>query len=173
VGGVRLRAVREPDLGLLTENHSREKDPFNFFGIIASNKLQESFAANGMISEDRGWLAVESGDGALIGSVSWLAVSHGPSPACRALHIGIALFPAYRGRGYGTAAQQMLAGYLFATTLVERLEAATDVGNIAERRALENAGFSREGLLRHAQFRDGKWRDLVLYSRLREDPGRA
>jgi RimJ/RimL family protein N-acetyltransferase len=53
---------------------------------------------------------------------------------------------------------------------VERLEASTDVDNLAEQRALERAGFTREAVLRHAQFRDGGFHDLVLYSRLRGDP---
>jgi RimJ/RimL family protein N-acetyltransferase len=48
---------------------------------------------------------------------------------------------------------------------VERLEASTDVDNAAEQRALEGAGFTREGVLRSAQFRDGAFHDLVLYSR--------
>lgn len=62
-----------------------------------------------------------------------------------------------------------MAEYLFANTLIERLEASTDVDNVAEQRALEKADFQREGVLRHAQFRDGQWRDLVIYSRLRDD----
>jgi RimJ/RimL family protein N-acetyltransferase len=53
--------------------------------------------------------------------------------------------------------------------MVERLEASTDVGNLAEQRALERAGFTSEGTLRHAQFRDGEFHDMVLYSRLRGD----
>jgi len=40
---------------------------------------------------------------------------------------------------------------------------------VAEQRALEKAGFLREGIARHAQFRAGQWRDLVVYSRLRSD----
>lgn len=79
------------------------------------------------------------------------------------------MFPEHRGRGYGSRAQRQLADYLFATRLVERVEATTDVENIAERRALERAGFSQEGVLRHAQFRAGAWRDVFLYSRLRRD----
>jgi len=74
------------------------------------------------------------------------------------------------GRGYGTAAQEALAHYLFQTTLVERLEAGTDVDNLAEQRALEKAAFQREGVLRHAQYRRGQWHDLVRYGRLRDDP---
>ena len=42
----------------------------------------------------------------------------------------------------------MLARYLFAHTTAHRLEAGTEVGNVAEQRALEKAGFSREGVTR-------------------------
>jgi RimJ/RimL family protein N-acetyltransferase len=75
----------------------------------------------------------------------------------------------HRGRGHGAEAQRQLAAYLFAHTRVERLEASTDVENTAEQRALERAGFAREGILRSAQFRDGTFHDLVLYGRLRGD----
>ncbi|MGO8876498.1 MAG: GNAT family N-acetyltransferase [Acidimicrobiales bacterium] len=75
----------------------------------------------------------------------------------------------HRGQGYGSEAQRQLAEYLFSTRLIERLEAATEVENVAEQHALETAGFSREGILRHTQFRAGQWRDTVLYSRLRSD----
>ena len=53
--------------------------------------------------------------------------------------------------------------------MVERLEPSPDIDNVAEQRALEKANFIREGIARHAQFRAGQWRDLVVYSRLRGD----
>jgi RimJ/RimL family protein N-acetyltransferase len=59
--------------------------------------------------------------------------------------------------------------YLFAHTLVVRLEADTETENIAEQRALEKSGFTREGVLRSTVFRDGQWRDVVRYSVLRGD----
>jgi Acetyltransferases, including N-acetylases of ribosomal proteins len=39
----------------------------------------------------------------------------------------------------------------------------------AEQWALSKAGFAREGVLRGYGFRDGEWRDAVMYSILRED----
>jgi RimJ/RimL family protein N-acetyltransferase len=62
---------------------------------------------------------------------------------------------------------------LFSTTLANRLEATTEVDNIAEQRALERAGFVREGVLRGSGFVRGQWRDGVMYSRLRDDPAPA
>src|SRR5438874_13450988 len=97
---VRLRAVREDDLDVLTAMETPEFDPWNYFEIGASNRFHRRFAENGGIGEESGMLAVETGEGRLIGSVSWFTVQHGPSAACRALNVGIRLFPRHRGRGY-------------------------------------------------------------------------
>ncbi|MBO0729354.1 MAG: GNAT family N-acetyltransferase [Acidimicrobiaceae bacterium] len=153
----------------MTAKETPELDPWNYFEIRAGNRFQRRFASNGGIDENSGTLAVETIDGELAGSVSWHTVQHGPSAACRAINIGISLFSEYRGRGLGSTAQRLLAEYLFSTTLVERVEATTDIENVIEQRALEKAGFSREGVLRHAQFRNGEWRDVAIYSRLRAD----
>ncbi|WP_220447863.1 GNAT family N-acetyltransferase [Nonomuraea diastatica] len=40
---------------------------------------------------------------------------------------------------------------------------------MAEQRALEKAGFTREGVLRGSGFRAGRWHDSVLYSMIRAD----
>jgi RimJ/RimL family protein N-acetyltransferase len=166
---VRLRPVREADLTVLEENQSRDADPWNWFTHTPAEALRRRFEEDGLLSEEAGTLAVETPDGALAGAVSWFTVPHGPNSACQALNIGISLLPGQRGHGYGSAAQRALAEYLFGTTLAERIEAETDVENIAEQRALERAGFTREGILRHTQFRAGRWRDNVIYSVLRAE----
>lgn len=40
---------------------------------------------------------------------------------------------------------------------------------MAEQRALEKAGFTREGVLRGTTFRQGRWHDQVIYSVLRAE----
>jgi RimJ/RimL family protein N-acetyltransferase len=105
-----------------------------------------------------------------LGFVSWYKVP--ATPGCYYWNIGIALLPEARGKGHGSQAQRMLAKYLFAHTTVQRIEAATEVGNVAEQRALEKAGFTREGVHRSVGWRDGAYRDGVWYSMLRTDqPG--
>ncbi len=106
-----------------------------------------------------------------VGDLSWHATSYGGNAGSTAYNIGIDLIPSARGRGIGSLAQRLLAEHLFATTSVHRVEASTDVTNVAEQRALEKAGFTREGILRGAQFRgDGVHHDLVSYAVLRDDP---
>ena len=51
-----------------------------------------------------------------------------------------------------------------------RIEASTETANLAERRALEKAGFTAEGVARAIGWRDGQWRDGITYSLLRTDP---
>ena len=121
------------------------------------------------LATDVGRMIVVLDDGTPIGSVSWHSVSYGPNLRSRAWNIGITIVPEYRGRGHGTAAQRRLAEHLFATTDANRVEASTDIRNLAEQRSLERAGFRREGILRGAQCRAGAWHDLVLFARLRHD----
>lgn len=83
--------------------------------------------------------------------------------------IGIGLQPAFHGRGIGTEAQRQLVDLLFRHNTINRVEAHTDIANIAEQRALARAGFTREGVIRGAQWRDGEYRDGYLYSILRDD----
>jgi [ribosomal protein S5]-alanine N-acetyltransferase len=92
----------------------------------------------------------------------------GPDGGC--LEIGALLFPEHCRQGVGTAAQRLLTEYLFATTLANRIQAITNVDNLAEQRALERTGFRREGVMRDLAFDGGRWHDGVLYARPRDDP---
>lgn len=151
---------------------AEDDDPYGFFGYRDfGGALRRRYAEHGLLAPDDGALMVLLPDGTRAGEVSWHGVHYGPPPTSLALNIGIALVPDQRGKGYGSAAQRLLAEYLFAHTLVNRVEASTDVENVAEQRALDKAGFTREGVLRGAQWRSGAWHDLVSYARLRSDAG--
>jgi RimJ/RimL family protein N-acetyltransferase len=164
-----LRPLREADLPYFDSWARPDADQWSFFGFRAPEQVRRDFAATGLVSPEATTLLVEV-DGVIVGDVGWHTVLYGPPPnAGHAPNIGIRLLKEHRSKGYGTAAQRMLADHLFATTQVNRVEASTDVENIAEQRSLEKAGFTREGVVRGAQFRAGAWHDLVAYSRLRAD----
>ena len=116
-------------------------------------------------------IEVTDADGvrAVAGSLSWHAVWYGPNDGSKAWNIGIGLGEHARGHGIGTCAQRLLAEYLLESTAIDRIEASTDVTNLAEQRSLEKAGFIREGLLRSAQERANGRHDLYSYSLLRSD----
>ena len=169
---IRLRDVRLDDVERLDAWETTEmRGVFNDFGLPRRGSFRDALARGPLRSERNGTLIVERIDtGEPIGTVSWHQVGYGPGDESRAWNIGIALIPAGRGHGFGPEAQRLLAAELFATTDVDRVEASTDIENLAEQRALEKAGFVREGVQRGAQFRAGARHDLVTYSRLRTDP---
>jgi RimJ/RimL family protein N-acetyltransferase len=168
---IRLRPIVEPDLAALERiyNDPVDASEFGFFGWVDQGQLRKRFEA-GFLGPDGGRLAVvRAGDAGetLVGDVGWRRVLTAPN--CATWNIGIGLFAKERGRGYGTGAQRLLVEYLFSHTQVYRVEATTESANIAEQRALEKAGFTREGVLRGACFRAGAWRDMVSYSVVRPD----
>ena len=163
-----LQLVAEADLPIL-ERLTQDPESAGEFAWLGWHKLtrfRQWWAENRLISDDISVLMVVRDDERL-GFVTWYKVSS--TPGYYYWKIGIALLPEARGKGYGTQAQRMLAQYLFKHTTVQRIEAATEVGNVAEQRALEKAGFTREGVHRCTGWRDGAYRDGVWYSMVRTD----
>jgi RimJ/RimL family protein N-acetyltransferase len=170
---VRLRDVTLADADLLDAWNADPANAggFNDFGVEREPTPREPLATGPLRNERNGVLIIERvEDGTPIGSVGWHRVSYGPNPESGAWNFGIDVLPGFRGQGYGSEAQRLLAAWLFEHTEANRVEASTDVENVAEQRALEKAGFRREGIARGAQFRAGGYHDLVTYARLRSDP---
>lgn len=166
---IRLRPMKAADIDML---HSRASDPafegeYNNFGLNPDKHLQRTFEADGFLSAKHGRLVVENLEGEFVGTIGYRSVRYGPNDGSTQYAIGISLAPEQRGKGYGAAAQKLLADYLFKTYPIMRVEASTDATNIAEQRALAKAGFTRELTVRKAQWRGGEWHDLLVYSKLR------
>lgn len=164
-----LRPVTKADLPLFNTwaNDLEFNSEYNNFGLRISDYIEKRFVENGLLTAASGTLMVETKDGEVVGHVSYHQQQYGPNDGSRAYNIGISLHAKYRGKGFGLEAQKLLAAYLFATYAIMRVEASTDITNLPEQRALERAGFTRDGVLRKAQWRNGDWHDLVVYSKLR------
>ncbi len=165
-----LRPVRQDDLPILAAhtNDIAYQTEFNFFVLQQHNSLEKYFQEDGLLNQGHGTLVVVTCDhDEIVGDVSYRQVRYGPGNASTAYNLGISLAPEHRGKGYGVEAQRLLAEYLFSVYPIMRVEATTDITNHAEMRALEKAGFTREGVLRKAQWRKGDWHDMVIYSKLR------
>ncbi len=146
--------------------------PTQWFGYRANvPAARREFEETGFLTPEWGRLIVEA-NGEWAGRVAWWKRQWGPTESW-CWQFGILIRAAWRGRGVGTQAQRVLVDYLFAHTRAYRVEAYTNVTNAAEQRSLEKAGFTREGVLRGAQWRGGEWHDQVLYSRLRSDEASA
>jgi RimJ/RimL family protein N-acetyltransferase len=114
------------------------------------------------------WIIELTGGGQTqtVGDLSAHTVWYGPTTSSRAVSIGVSLVEEFRGRRIGVVSQRLLAELLHDRGIV-RVEASTDVENVAEQRALERAGFAYEGTLRLAQGRRDGLHDLQVWSHVR------
>ncbi|MFJ3334183.1 GNAT family N-acetyltransferase [Streptomyces sp. NPDC086766] len=167
---ITLRPVTTDDLDLFEREFSGPEGtgPYQWFGFRSPAGLRRQFAETGLLGPDGGVLSVAEA-GRTVGRVEWFAGTWGRPATSTCWSLAIGLVPAAQGRGIGTQAQRLLAEYLFDHTRAERLQAWTDCANLAEQRALEKAGFVREGVLRSAQWRGGQWHDQVIFSKLRAE----
>ncbi|MFG3102954.1 GNAT family N-acetyltransferase [Streptomyces sp. NPDC048182] len=108
---------------------------------------------------------VELEGGALIGAAElWKIDTHN-----RSAHIGLALLPSARGKGYGADAVAVLCHYGFAVRGLRRLQIETLSDNAAMLHCAERNGFVREGVLRSAAWMMGGFVDEVLLGLLAEE----
>ncbi|GIH04247.1 hypothetical protein Rhe02_23140 [Rhizocola hellebori] len=167
---ISLRPVAEEDLAMfrrfLTEPYLIGLD---WTGFADAQQPARRFALDGYLGPDSSRLMVHvEQEKVCAGFVGWtLRDFGGPT---KHWEIGIALLPQWRGLGIGWRAQAMLCDYLFTHTQLQRIQAGTHPENIAEQKSLVKAGFQLEGVIRACEFRDGRWCDGYLYSRLRDDP---
>ena len=87
------------------------------------------------------------------------------------LEIGFAIIPNERGKRYGTEAIRLMIDHLFETRKIARIQARTRTDNIGSHKALERPGFVLEGVIRKGMLIKGEFRDMALFSILRDDWG--
>lgn len=174
-GSVRLRRAEPNDAGFL---HAIRNEPaagrFQPLRPYSEGQLRE-------LIERRATAPLDSN---LDGKVQWVILADDRPAGWVSLDVtsrehavgavGYTVGEAFHGRGIATRALQTVVDIAFASDQVnlERLEAVVAVGNIASRRVLENAGFSREGIARGLLRVSGSRIDHYRYGRLRADrPG--
>lgn len=166
---VDLRPVEESDLPWLHRwaNDATVAGEYDVLRPMSLDDVRRRYHETPALTAEGGSLLVARKDGAVVGRVSCHRVSYGSTSF--AYNIGIEIEPSARGKGYGSEAQRLFADYLLFTYPIGRVEASTDIENIAEQRALERGGFTREGVARSASWRGGRWHDMVVYSRIHGD----
>jgi ribosomal-protein-alanine N-acetyltransferase len=157
--------MEKEDLSLFVEwaNEPEYFGEYNPLRQLSKTEMEKDFDKGG--HEEMGFI-IEKKDGSKIGYICHFTLMH---PAGKLLEIGYSLVPSERGKGYCTEAVRVIVDYLFLSKDIERIQACTDLRNLASQKVLENVGFKREGMMRRYLFIRGAWRDACLYSIIRED----
>lgn len=136
-----------------------------FFGRQRSVSEVEKFYETR--SSEYGTFIIEKKDGTRIGILHFFEANFGGY--AKSKEIGYFLIPEERGKGHTTEAVGLVLDYLFLVEPVLRIQATCATTNVASERVLQKNGFQREGILRQLGFFSGKYRDLAIFSILREE----
>ena len=160
---VNLRVVEKEDLALLAEwyNDPEVFGQYNPLVQFSKKEIEKNYEERELQQTE---FIIEKKDGSKVGYV-W----HFSIPLPRLLEIGFFLIPKERGKGYCSEAVKIMVDYLFLSKDIVRIQAHTDVKNVASQKVLEKADFKKEGIARKAMFMRGEWRNLFTYSILREE----
>ena len=160
--GITLREFRNDDRDALIElannvniaNNLRDGFPHPYTIEAASKFLSDAQSANPATR-----LCIEK-DGIYVGNIGL----HPDSDIYRMnAEIGYFIGERYWGQGIASQAVKMMVLYGFEQLKLHRIEAGVFSHNIASTKVLENAGFSFEGKLKDAVFKNGKFYDELLY----------
>ncbi len=110
-------------------------------------------------SDDAAFFSIASvDDGELVGeALIWGIDLHN-----RSAHVGIAIRPGFRGRGWSREVLGLLSVYGFAVRGLHRLQLDTVAENEAMIRSAAHAGFKEEGVLRQSSWVLGRFADGVV-----------
>jgi RimJ/RimL family protein N-acetyltransferase len=158
---VNLRIVEKEDLALITE-WTNNPDFMDEFEPISQENKAETEKYYEKLPPEKKWFIIQKKDGSKIGFII-----HFPEDSLMTL--GYVLAPKERNRGYCTEAVKLMVDYLFLSKDLVRIQAKTRLENKASQKVLEKAGFKKEGTVRKAMFIRGEWRDLFLWSIIREE----
>lgn len=105
-------------------------------------------------------------NGELIGQITISNVVRG---VAQYADIGYWIDYTRQGKGYASAAVQLVLEYAFRSLGLHRVQAAILPHNTASRRVLEKNGFQAEGLARRYLKINGEWQDHRTYAILADD----
>jgi len=170
---VQLRPVCDEDWAVI-EKWGRNREalwgPFQRFQIDHLPLLRQAYDRTKLLSRESGFLLIETAaDRRVVGFVRYTLIKF-PDADFPHPEIGFGITDLQmRKKGLAREAVGLLVEYLFSGYAVERVSALSETENIPAQRLLEALGFRREGVLRRASFRDGRWRDMAVYGLLRDE----
>jgi len=141
-----------------------------FFGVRYTDKLSVLdqmtwYATNLHTGTGAPFALVDAQTGACMGvtSIYYIDTTH------RTAEIGCWLDKPYWGKGYAQESVRAVTDYAFRQRGLNRVEALVEPDHRGSVRVLEATGYVLEGCKRQVEWKDDRFIDLLLYSKLRSE----
>jgi RimJ/RimL family protein N-acetyltransferase len=165
-----LRTVRESDLDLYYERicDIEGTGQYEYYPIFVPSEAEfkRNFQQNGFWDDDHGELLICDQDDHVLGVILFFKAA----PYFDGFEIAARIFDVeHRNRGIMTEALALFTYLLFTLKKVNRLELKIMPANPPSERVADKCGYKFEGVARGAVFHRGAYRDMEVYSILRQE----
>jgi RimJ/RimL family protein N-acetyltransferase len=164
-----LRTIKTDDIDTIFELTRKYPDMGDIFPVSLLHELivEKHFEPGDSSGEDsEACLLITDKSGTIMGSIAYMKGLRYIEGLELAYHI---FRPIYRAKGYMSEALQVLMNYLFVVKKIPRLQINLEKGNTGSRKVAEKCGFTYDGAMRKALLSKGKWKDIEMFSLLREE----
>lgn len=161
-GELVLAPVQQQDLVFLMQSGTQEwRGEYQAAQMTSLMQLEQELAQGKLFCKNL-WTLVVFLEEQPVGVVGVHFVREG------LVRLEIQLAGSCQGRGLGSTVLRLVRDYLLENEPVVRLEAESDVENVAAQKMLERCGFHAEGVLGRYRFHHGRYHDCYLYSYLKD-----
>lgn len=166
-----LRELERKDLSTINKWRNQSEliaqlgAPFRYINPEVDNQWFENYMAN-RGSCVRCAVVKETEPTCILGLVSLTNIDQINQSAVLHIMIGNT---ADQGKGIGSFAIISMLNHAFFNMNLHRVELKVLTSNMRARHVYEKCGFSKEGILRNAVFKNGEFVDILLYSILKEE----
>lgn len=156
-----IRAIEKHDLKEIYKwNSQKVRGKYQEFQFQSFRQLQNEYEKDSFCSSKFQMLIAQEGE-KLIGLIYINFYREGMA------RIGLVLSPENCNKGKGIVILKLIVEFLFENYPIVRIEADTDVENVAAQKVLEKVGFTKEGTLRKYRYHHGFYHDSYMYSFVR------
>lgn len=164
----KLRGFRVGDAASIAKcanNHKIAQNLRDVFPYPYTKEDGEAYVRMCMAEDkSRAWTMAVDIDGRAVGSIGAVLQS---DVSCKTAELGFWLGEDYWNQGIMTSAAVSFSRLIFETYDIERIYCIVFEQNQASQRMLEKAGFSCEGILRNAVYKNGRIQNAMMYAVLR------
>jgi RimJ/RimL family protein N-acetyltransferase len=141
------------------DSEAIRKVHFHIEEPCSENDIQQM--VNGKIFNKQGdlWLKIESLSGEAVG----IAVLNSVDERNGTFSVGTLIYPKHRGKGYGTAALEIMLKYAFEERRLNKFNGSVFEGNAASIEMLERLGCECEGERKEQIYAKGRYVSEFLY----------
>lgn len=135
-------------------------------GVKSLPAFRTAYQETGFWEDHEGTLIIAGANGEILGHVEFFRTVD----YLDEIELSYLLYSrASDGRGIATEAVNLLTGYLFDRTKVNRIRLIIHPDNTASKRVAEKTGFNYEGIARGAWWHGGRNHDVEVWSLLRAE----